>query len=89
MRNNYLSFRELTKPELATLLKSAELLRVGEERSMVISFNQPTICIIIYGEVIAEEKSYAIGKFFVVGQVKLTLNFKEKSLMVMLHQQSV
>jgi hypothetical protein len=43
---------------------------------MVISFNQPTVCIIIYGEVIADDKAYAIGKFFVVGEVKLSLSFK-------------
>jgi hypothetical protein len=79
----------LGKTELLTLLKSAELLRVSEERSMVISFNQPTVCVVVYGDVIVEDKSYPIGKFFVVGELKISLAFKEKSLLVMLHKQSI
>lgn len=49
LRNHYPSFRELAKPDLLNLLKSAELLRICDERNMVISFNQPTVCVVIYG----------------------------------------
>lgn len=35
---------------------------------MALSFNQCTICIVIYGEVEVESKRYTNDKFFVVGE---------------------
>jgi hypothetical protein len=65
------------------------VLRVSEEKNMLISFNQPTVCIVIYGDIFVEGKRYTIGKFFIIGSVKIDICFKEKSLLVMFHKDSI
>lgn len=56
---------------------------------MMISFNQPTICVIVYGNLIVEGKRYSTGKYFVVADVKIDIAFHGKSLLVMLNKESV
>lgn len=83
LRNHYHSFRELPKAEVKTLLKSGEVLRVSEEKSMMISFNQLTVCVVSYGDIFVDKKRYTIGKYFEIGTVKVDICFKEKSMIVM------
>lgn len=68
------------------MLKSGEVLRVSEEKSMMISFNQLTVCVVSYGDIFVAGKRHTIGKFFVIGTVKVDICFKEKSMIVMFNK---
>lgn len=50
---------------LIKLIKSAEIFRVREDKSTIaLSFNQPTICILVYGELKYKSKMYGKSNFF-------------------------
>ena len=68
------------------MLKSGEVLRVSEEKSMMISFNQLTVCVVSYGDIFVAGKRHTIGKFFVIGTVKVDICFKEKRMIVMFNK---
>lgn len=53
---------------------------------MVISFNQPTVCIIVFGEVVVEGKNFGKGDYFIMLEGKVDMFFRHKTTLIMLHK---
>lgn len=53
---------------------------------MVINYNQPTISILIYGELKCKQKVYSKGGYFMSGEEKIEVEFLKKTSIVMLNR---
>ena len=53
---------------------------------MIINFNQPTICILVFGSVLLEGKLYSKGGFFIATNDRIEMFFSNKTTMAMLHK---
>lgn len=56
---------------------------------MIINFNQPTVCVVIFGELIIEGKMFSKGDFFTIKENRVEIFFKHKTTLVMLHQEDL
>ena len=72
------------------ILKTGQLFRVKKARNnMVINFNQPTVCVVIFGELSTEGKTFVKDDFFVIREDRVQIFFRHKTTLVMLHKQDV
>lgn len=87
LRNTHRYFSELDHSQLKEILSSGEVFRVKEDRiAMMLNFNQPSICVVVYGEVVSGGRKYQAGEFMVSGDARLEMNFQQKSCLVMLNK---
>ena len=56
---------------------------------MVINYNQPTLSIVVYGEVRIDKRIYAKGTHFLTEMSKVEMQFTKKSLIMMLNQREI
>jgi hypothetical protein len=90
LRNNYSSFRDFGQEDLRKLLTTGEILRVRKARSsMVVNFNQPTVCIVVFGEVVLEGKTFPKGDFFIILEDRVEIYFRHKTTLAMLHKEDI
>jgi hypothetical protein len=53
---------------------------------MLVNYNQPTLSIIIYGELKLNNKLMSKGQYFWTGVEKIEVHFMKKSLLMMLNR---
>lgn len=89
LRNNYSLFKDFSGEDLRDLLKIGEIFRVKKCGSIVINFNQPTVCVVVFGDVRVGDRRFRKGDFFVSPEERLEVYFQLKTTMVMLHKEEL
>lgn len=68
------------------LVRNSEIFRVKEDHStMLVNFSQPTLCILVYGELQTGSKIYAKGSYLTVQPSKVEIHFLKKTAILMLN----